>query len=168
MILWISLTLLHAKDCPTSDLYAHKLDAYTIEVEDEHIQFRLVVDEETVIVPDVDPWTSMLRSCGADETLAKFEQWQESWGVLSDLGVAYQTARWRKKWLLSKDIRNLERDTAIQYAQMLQRLELETGISVLWNVDGHPLAKGMVSAGRGSPKVYQYIYYQYNYIPYSK
>ena len=50
-------------------------------------------------------------------------------GVLSDLGVAYQTARWRKMSNLSKDIRNLERDTAIQYAQMLQRLNWRLGPS---------------------------------------
>ena len=55
MILWLSLTLVHAKDCPTSDLYAHKLDAYTIEVEDEHIQFRLVVDAEQSLFQTLTP-----------------------------------------------------------------------------------------------------------------
>ena len=80
------------------------------------------------------------------------------------IGVDYQSAKWIQKWRLKREIRQTEETIVIQYAQMLHHLELETGISVLWNVDKHPLAKGMVSAGRGSPKVYAYIYHQFNLV----
>ena len=167
MILWFSLPFAIAEECPTHDLYARKLDAYTIEIGDEQVQFRMFVDKETVIEPEVELWTSVLRACRADQTLGQFVEWQNSWKKLANLGLAYQDARWGQKWRLRRDIRHLERETVIQYAQMLHQLELETGISVLWNVDEHPLAKGMVSAGRGSSKVYQYIFYQYNFVQYN-
>ena len=168
MIIWLPLTLAIAEECPTSDLYAHKLDAYTIELGDVRVQFRMVIDEETVIEPEVEMWTTMLQACRAHQTLGHFESWQISWNNLASLGVAYQSARLREKWRLSREIRDLERETVIQYAQMLHRLELETGISVLWNVEEHPLAKGMVSGGRGSPKVYEYIFNQYNFVQYNQ
>lgn len=166
MSFWLWVASVDAVECPPQDLYAYKLDAYTIEIGDELVQFRMVVQEEKVIEPEVELWTAMLTSCRADETIKTFIQWQESWQDLSDLGVAYQSSKWRKKWHLRREIRDLESTIVIQYAQMLHRLELETGISVLWNVEQYPLAKGMVSAGRGSPKVYQYIFYQYNFVQY--
>ena len=89
---------------------------------------------------------------------------KSSWKYLSGLGVDYQSASGSKSGRLKREIRQVEETIVIQYAQMLHRLGLETGISVLWNVDKHPLAKGMVSTGRGSPKVYNYIYHQFNFV----
>ena len=74
MIIWSWLALASAEDCPKHDLYAHKLDAYTIEIGDQHVQFRLVVDEEKVVKPEVELWTTVLLACRADETLSKFEE----------------------------------------------------------------------------------------------
>ena len=163
--LWISLVLpAVAVVCPTHDLYAYKLDAYSIEVEDDIVQFKLSVDEDKVIEPDVRLWVELLEACTADETLQTFVQWQRTWVQLSDLGLEYQSASWISKMHLKREIRHVERLIVIQYAQMLHSLELETGISVLWNVEAHPFAKGMVSAGRGSPKVYRYIYHQFDFV----
>ena len=161
---WLWMTWAYAVECPTHDLYAHKLDAYSIEVEDEVVQFKLSVDKGAVTEPDTQLWVELLKACTANETFKKFVQWQRSWENLSALGVEYQSASWIHKWVLKREIRNTERWVVIQYAQMLQHFELETGISVLWNVERHSLAKGMVSAGRGSPKVYQYIYHQFNFV----
>ena len=164
MIVWLWTAWALAVECPTHDLYAHKLDAYSIEVAGDVVQFRLNVHEDRVTEPDTQLWIELLDACKADETLQRFVQWQRSWQELGQLGLAYQTASWTQKWRLQRAIRDTERSIVIQYAQMLHHLELETGVSVLWNVEGHPLAKGMVSAGRGSPKVYQYIYRQFNYV----
>lgn len=166
MNLWFWINLSLAAECPKHDLYVHKLDAYTIEIGDERVQFRLVVDEEKVVEPEVELWITVLRSCRAENTLAKFVEWQDSWQYLTGLGLDYQSARCRQRWRLRGEIRNIEREMVIQYAQMLYHFELETGISVLWNVEEYPLAKGMVSAGRGSLKVYQYIFSQYNFVQY--
>ena len=166
MIFWFWTSGVNAVECPKSDLYAYKLDAYTIELGEQQIQFRMVVKESSVIQPEVELWAAVLTACNANGTLGTFTQWQGSWNSLENLGVQYQTAKWKQKFQLRKDIRNLEREIVIQYAEMLHHLELETGISVLWNVEEYPLAKGMVSAGRGSPKVYQYIFTQYNHVQY--
>ena len=164
MIVWLWLAWATAVECPTHDLYAHKLDAYSIEVGDEIVQFKLSVHEERVMEPDVHLWVELLTACGAEETSKEFVQWQNSWKYLSGLGVDYQSAKWVQKWRLKREIRQTEETIVIEYAKMLHHLELETGISVLWNVEKHPLAKGMVSAGRGSPKVYAYIYHQCNLV----
>ena len=167
MILWVWLHLIStavAMECPTHDLYAYKLDAYSIAVEDDIVQFKLSVDEHKVVEPDVRLWVELLQSCEANQTLQTFVQWQRTWVQLIDLGLEYQSASWIHKMHLKREIRHVERLIVIQYAQMLHRLELETGISVLWNVEAHPFAKGMVSAGRGSPKVYRYIYHQFNFV----
>ena len=167
MILWLWLPFISpavAVECPNHDLYAYKLDAYSIEVEDEIVHFKLSIDEHEVIEPDVRLWIGLLEACAATQTLQTFIQWQSSWVQLSDLGLEYQSASWIHKRYLKREIRHVERLIVIQYAQMLHRLELEVGISVLWNVEAHPFAKGMVSAGRGSPKVYRYIYNQFDFV----
>lgn len=152
----------NASDCPKHDLYAHKLDAYTIELDDGLVEFKITVNIDGVQEPDINRWQTVLQDCKAERSILAFEEWQQLWDDLSALGTAYQTAKWIQKFRLRKEIRQAEKEVAIQYARMLQSLERETGISVLWNATGHPLAKGMVSAGRGSAKVYDYILYQYN------
>ena len=164
VIVWLWMAWACAVECPTHDLYAHKLDAYSVEVEDEVVQFKLSVDKDAVTEPDTQVWVELLRACAADETLEKFVQWQRSWKNLSALGIEYQSANWIDKWHLKREIRTTERRIVMEYAQMLEHFELETGVSVLWNVEQYSLAKGMVSAGRGSPKVYQYIYNQFNFV----
>lgn len=164
MIVWLWLAQASAVECPTQNLYAHKLDAYSIEVANDIVQFKLNVSEQRVTEPDVHLWIELLTACDAQETFKNFVRWQNSWKYLSGLGIDYQSATWTQKWSLKREIRRTEETIVIQYAQMLQHLELETGISVLWNVDQYPLAKGMVSAGRGSPKVYNYIYHQFNFV----
>ena len=120
MIFWFSLPFAIAEECPTHDLYAHKLDAYTIEVGDEQVQFRLLVDKEEVIEPEVELWTSILQACRAEQTLEQVCRMAELPGRIDKIW------EWRiklqdgdVKWRLRRDIRHLERETVIQYAQML-------------------------------------------------
>jgi len=152
----------NASDCPKQDLYVHKLDAYTIELDDGLVEFKIIVDIDGVQEPDINRWQTLLQDCKAERSILAFEEWRQLWGNLSVLGTSYQTAKWIQKFRLRKEIRLTEKEVAIQYARMLQSFERETGISVLWNASGHPLAKGMMSAGRGSEKVYDYILCQYN------
>lgn len=154
----------NAGDCPKQDLYAHKLDAYIIEVGDDIVKFKIKVDIDGVEKPEVESWQAILQYCQAEKSIIAFDEWRTLWDELSALGIEYQAAQWIYKLRIRKKIRQTEKEVALQYARMLQSFERETGISILWNTtaNGHPLAKGMVSAGRGSEKVYEYIFHQYN------
>ena len=164
MIIWLWTAWALAMECPNHNLYAHKLDAYSIEIAGDVLKFQLNVSEDGVTEPNTQLWIELLGACKADETMQQFAQWQRSWQELSQLGLMYQSASLVQKWRLRRNIRDTEKSIVIQYAQMLHLLELETGVSVLWNVEKHPLAKGMVSAGGGSPKVYRYVYHQFNHV----
>ena len=148
-------------ECPSQDLRTHRLDAYAIEVDNTVIHFTLSVHNEEVVYPDLAVWEELLRSCGAQRTLVRFEDWKRSWKELIDLGLElHQRSIWRRG-KVRRQIRKQEVEVALGYAQMLKALELETGVSVLWDMS-HPLAKGMVSSARGSEKIYRYIEVQYD------
>lgn len=148
-------------ECPNQDLRTHRLDAYAIEVDNTVVDFTVSVDNEEVVHPDLTVWKELLASCDAQSTLVKFEDWKRSWENLIDLGLElHQVSIWHRR-SVRRQIRKQEVEVALGYARMLKALELETGISVLWDMN-HPLAKGMVSSGRGSEKIYRYIEVQYN------
>jgi hypothetical protein len=147
-------------DCPNHDLQTYRLDAYAIEVDNTVVNFTLSIENEDVVLPDLVVWEELLLACDAQRTLVKFEDWKGSWKSLIDLGLElHQRSIWRRGQI-RRQIRKQETEIALGYAQMLRALERETGISVLWDMS-HPLAKGMVSSGRGSEKIYRYIETQY-------
>ena len=154
---WLNLSLAETKVCPMGDLFAHRLDAYSIQLPQEVIHFKLVVDNGVVINPALQSWEQFLRECEAPRTLAASKQWVESWSELILLGIKLKkTPVWRR-YKIHIQIKTQERLIALEYASLLRSLELETGVSVLWNSDEHWLAEGMVSTARGSDKVYDYI-----------
>lgn len=153
--------LAYSVECPTGDLYTHKLDAYAIEIASDVVDFNIQVSNGTVEFPRIKAWSDILDACQAERTAQIFVQWQESWVRLGNLGLEIQQASWPKRYKLKRKIREQERTVALEYASMLKSLELETGIAVLWPLK-HPLRKGMVSSARGNGRVYRYIEVQYN------
>ena len=157
LLLGLGLNLAEADNCPNGDLFAHRLDAYSIQLPQETIRFRLIEENGEVVNPALIPWEQFLQECGAPLTLSASNQWVESWSNLIRLGVELNNTPIWRKYRVRKEVREQERLIALQYASLLRSLELETGISVRWNPDEHWLADGMISTARGSDKVFDYI-----------
>ena len=157
-LLWSAFVLVgQAMDCPTSDIYAVGLDAYTLEVQGERVSF--------VLREEVDPhvvsfWTELLFQCGAVETGVTFAKWSGHWVDLLDLGGEFHDLKvwqWKQRYILRRKIRDMENTIALEYVEFLRGLQLETGIKVCWKKGSHPLIKGMISTGGGSELVADYV-----------
>ena len=157
LVLLFTAAIAVANTCPTGDIFAYKLDAYSLVLPSGKVRFRLIEDDGSIVNPALNPWQTFLEDCGAPVTLSASVEWEESWMKLVRLGKRANDVYFWNRFKIRREIRELERAIALQYASLLRSLELETGIAVRWNVDEHWLADGMISTARGSDRVYDYI-----------
>lgn len=162
MWLWLTIGLKGvAAECPQTNLFASGLDVYSVVLFEETLRFQFSVQDQVVYRQSVGEWRQMLQSCNAKETLTRLSDWEEQQLILQRLGVQRETLSLGKRWMLRRRILEQEKITALAYAHMLEILEKETGIAVLWNLTETPRTRGMVSTARGSERIADYIQIMY-------
>lgn len=159
---WIACFWAHAEvECPKADLRADGLDVYRIIVEDNILSFRFQPNDVVELETSIAHWESMLDACGAKRTKQSFQVWKRELMELRTLGLMYSGQGMLNKIKTRKQIRVQERRTVLLYAKMLDILEKEVGIAVVWDLENYRRTKGLVSSARGSARIVDYINVMY-------
>ena len=162
MWLWFTLSLSAlAAECPQTNLFVDGLDVYSVILPEQTLTFRFSIQDRVAYQHSIDYWRKMLQSCHANKTLKEVDTWEAQQQILEELGMKREATVVLGRWKIRKEISVQERRTALAYAQMLESLEKETGITVLWDLQHVPRARGMVSTARGSERVVDYIRIMY-------
>ncbi len=147
--------------CPKQDIHPVGIDPYVIKVGDKVLSLDMDIDDKPLSSkPVVKEWQQLLASCNEEPPTVLFRDFVRNSDNLYALGIEYSDLPFwalRKKIALRKQIRELERNTALSYAYFLKSFQLETGVAITWDPEAHPLAQGMISTARGSEFVADYI-----------
>lgn len=150
-----------ANECPRTNLYADGLDVYSIVLHEQILTLYFSTQDPTSFQRAIEQLRSLFQSCEANETVRYLNTLEVEQQSLRNLGLQREQKTLWTKWTLRRRILEQEQQTALAYARMLESLERETGIAVLWNVQESPRVRGMVSTARGSERIVDYIEIMY-------
>lgn len=150
-----------ADECPQSNLYADGLDVYSIVLHEQTLTLYFSTQDSASFQQASEQLRSLFQVCEAKDTLRLLEALEAEQQSLRNLGIQRDQQTIFTKWTLRQRILEQEQQTALAYARMLESLERETGIAVLWNLQESPRVRGMISTARGSERIVDYIEIMY-------
>ena len=162
--MWLWLTFgswALADECPQTNLHADGLNVYSIVLHEQTLTLYFSTQESTSFQQASEQLRSLFQVCNANETLRHLDALEAEQQSLRNLGIQRDQQTIFTKWTLRQRILEQEQQTALAYARMLESLERETGIAVLWNVQESPRVRGMISTARGSERIVDYIEIMY-------